>query len=109
MVVSKWKTYDNETMTYCGRNILRPLMGNSATRVGLNEPARRSANGAAHVGDKKTALRLGADLIGDRAEEGPVAVGELGRIRVGYIPVEGCVLGLEQRQESSTDESLAVG
>jgi hypothetical protein len=62
----------------------------------------------AHVGDEESSIWLGADLISDGGEQGTVALLEGGPVRVGGVEVEGRVLGLQERQETTTDDGLAV-
>lgn len=62
----------------------------------------------AHVGDEESSIRLGADLISDGGEQGTVALLEGGPVRVGGVEVEGRVLGLQERQETTTDDGLTV-
>lgn len=94
--------------------------------VGLDETAWRGTQGASHVGDEETTIHcqfdcngcksfqfhlpfwLGADLISNGAEQGSVAVRELGMVWVAGVPVESSVLSLEQRQKTTTDKSLSV-
>ena len=87
---------------------LRVLGDDVALGVGLDKTTRGSTHGTAHVGDQETTVRLGADLISDGAEESTVAVGELGLVGVGSVEVVGSVLGLQQRQETATNEELAI-
>lgn len=65
--------------------------------VGLDKAAGRGADGAAHVGDEEAAFRLGADLVGDGAEDGAVGLEELWSVWVRNVKVVCSVLGLEQR------------
>jgi hypothetical protein len=60
--------------------------------VGLDQTAGRGADGGAHVGDVEAAIGLGADLVGNRGENGAVALLERGAVRVGRVKVEGRVL-----------------
>jgi hypothetical protein len=89
--------------TYSALNILRPLVDDVTTSVSLNKSTRRSANSTAHVSDEEPSLGLSSDLVRDGSEKGPVAVGKLGVVGVRHVPVEGGVLGLEQRQETASD------
>lgn len=83
-------------------------MDNVAVGVSLDQTSGRSTQGAAHVSDEEAALGLGADLIGDGAQQGAVAVAELGVVGVADVPVEGSVLGLQQRQQATAHEGLAI-
>ena len=51
---------------------------------------------------------LRPDLVRDGAQQGTVAVAELGVVWVTRVPVEGSLLRLEQRQQAATDKSLAI-
>lgn len=52
--------------------------------------------------------RLGPNLIRDGRENGAVALQEGGSVRVGSVKVVGSVLGLQERQETTTDEGLSI-
>lgn len=62
----------------------------------------------AHVGDEESSIGLGANLISDGGEKSTVALLELGPVWVGGIEVEGRVLGLQERKETTADNGLAV-
>jgi hypothetical protein len=53
-------------------------------------------------------FRLSTDLVNNRAQQGPVAVRELWTIGVSRIEVEGCVLRLQEGEQPSAHEKLAV-
>jgi hypothetical protein len=61
-------------------------------RVGLDETAGAGSYGRTHVGDVEAAVGLCADLVGDGAEDGPVALVELGTVGVRCVEVECGVL-----------------
>lgn len=83
-------------------------MSDLAACIGLNEPSGGRADGAAHVGNEEATLGLSTNLVRDGTEKSAVAVCELGRIGVGNIPVEGRILSLQKRQETSSHQSLAI-
>lgn len=83
-------------------------MNNVAVGIRLDKTARRSTQSTAHVGDEEATLGLGADLVRDGAQDGAVAVAELGVVGVADVPVESGVLGLQQRKQAATHERLAV-
>lgn len=89
-------------------DILGPLVDDVTAGVSLDQAAGGAAHRAAHVGDEKAAFRLGADLIGDGAQQSAIAVRELWVVRVARVPVVCSVLGLEQGKETATDKCLAV-
>lgn len=92
----------------CTLNVLRPLVDDVTVGIGLDQTTRRCTDSTAHVSDEETTVGLGADLIDDGAENTAVAVVELGMVRVRSVEVEGSVLGLEKRQKTSSDKSLAI-
>ena len=53
-------------------------------------------------------FRLCTNLVSNGAEQGSVAVRELGVVWVAGVPVESSVLSLEQRQKTTTNKSLSV-
>lgn len=61
------------------------------------------------IGDEEATLRLSADLIDDGAQNAPVAVRELGVVRVRGVKVKGSILSLQQRQKTTSDEGLSIG
>lgn len=102
-------------------------MDDVAASIRLDKTSGRSTNGATHVGDEETTVAvlvkwivikrdfakdapfgLSTDLIRNGAENGTVAVSELGVVRVAGVPVVGGILGLQQRQQATTDEGLAI-
>jgi hypothetical protein len=92
----------------CTLNILRPLVDDITVGISLDQATGRCTNGTAHVGDEETTVRLCADLIDDGAENTAVAVVKLGMVWVRSVEVEGSVLGLEKREKTASDESLAI-
>lgn len=75
----------------------------------IKKPLESVSNVRSHIGwERDVPAGQGADLVSDGAQNGSVAVLELGVVRVGRVPVEGGVLRLEQRQETTTDQRLAV-
>jgi hypothetical protein len=79
-----------------------------ATGIGLNQTSRGGTESASHVGDEESTLGLGSDLISDGGKQSTVAVRELGVVRIASVEVERSVLGLQERQETTTDEQLAI-
>jgi hypothetical protein len=61
-----------------------------------------------HVGNEESTIWLSADLIHNRAENSTVALLESRPVRVGYIPIECSVLGLEKGQKTASDQSLSI-
>ena len=88
--------------------VLRPLVENVTLGVSLNETAGGGADSTAHVGDEEATLGLGSDLISDGAQQSAVAVAELGVVGVRGVEVVGSVLGLQERQEATTNEQLTI-
>ena len=92
--------------------------------IRLDKTARRGAHGGTHVGDVEPAARLGADLVGNRRQESAVALEERRTIGVRGVKVERRVLlesardfssmstctylGLEERQEATSNQGLAI-
>lgn len=101
MLVSDF-TNRPRTNTYSSLNIFGPLVNDITLGVGLDETAGRSTHGTTHVSDEETTIGLGADLISNGAKKGPVAVRELGEVRVTGVPVKSSVLSLQQRQQTTT-------
>lgn len=62
----------------------------------------------AHVGDEESSIWLGADLISDGREQSTVALLERGPVWVRGVEVVGRVLGLQERQETTANDGLAV-
>lgn len=83
-------------------------MDDVATGIGLNQTSRGGTESTSHVGDEESTLRLGSDLIGDGGKQSTVAVRELGVVRIAGVEVERSILGLQERQETTTDKQLAV-
>lgn len=94
--------------TYSALNILGPLVDDVATGIGLNQTSRRGTESTSHVGDEETTLGLSSDLIGNGGKQSAVAVREFGVVRIAGVEVEGSVLGLQERQKTTTDEQLAI-
>lgn len=92
----------------CALNILRPLMDDIKVFVGLDQTTRGGSQRGTHVGDVESTVRLRSDLVGDGGKNTTVALLELGAIRVGGVEVERRVLRLEQGQQSTTNQSLAI-
>lgn len=88
--------------------VLGVLRNDVEVLVGLDETTWGGTDGVTHVGDEETSIGLGADLISDGREHSTVALLELGPVRVGGVEVEGRVLGLQERQETTTNDGLAV-
>lgn len=105
--------------------ILRVLSDDVEVLVGLDEATWGGTDGGwevlelvkwaieamvltAHVGDEESSIWFGADLISDGREHSTVALLEGGPVRVGGVEVEGRVLGLQERQETTTNDGLAV-
>lgn len=89
-------------------NILRPLMDDVTIGISLDQTTGRCTDSTAHVSDEETTVGLGADLIDDGAENAAVAVIELGMVWVRSVEVESSVLGLEKREKTTSDKSLAI-
>ena len=73
-------------------DILGPFVDDVEVGVRLDKTAGRGAHGGAHVGDVEAAIRLGADLVGDRGKDAAVALLERGAVRVAGVKVERRVL-----------------
>lgn len=97
----------SQNVQQAGR-VLRPLVDDVEVGIRLDQTAGRGADSRAHIGDVETTAGLGTDLIGDRGEDGPVALQEGRPVRVGRVEVEGSVLRLEKRQETTSDQGLAI-
>ena len=61
------------------------------------------------MSDEEASLGLGTDLVHNGAQQSAVAVVELGGIRVRCVKVVRSVLGLQQGQQTTANQELAVG
>lgn len=89
-------------------NILRPLMDDIKVLVCLDQAARGGSQRRTHVCNVESTVRFRSDLVGDGGKNTAVALLELGAIRVGGVEVECRVLRLEQGQQSTTNQGLAI-
>ena len=112
-------------------DVLGPLVDDIEVGVRLDEAAGGCADGAAHVGYEESAnceflakvlreegelvagdgvlpVGLGADLVDDGAEDGPVALQELRAVWVRDVEVKGRVLRLQDGQEATAEKRLSV-
>lgn len=53
-------------------------------------------------------FRLGSDLVDDGAQKTPVTVAKLGVVWVRGVEVECRILGLQEGQQTTTDQQLSV-
>lgn len=85
-----------------------PLGNDVKVLVRLDQAAGRSADRGAHVRDEEASVGLGADLVRDGCQDGPVALQESRPVRVSRVKVVRRVLSLEEGQETAADEGLAI-
>jgi len=89
-------------------HIFRPFMDDVVVLVSFNEATRSRAYCRAHICVEEASSWLGSDIVGNGTQKSTITLQVLGGIRVGRIEVVTGVLGLEEREKTTTPNVLSV-